>query len=409
MEETGEIKRSVLMDVLSIYVPSFFNTVGMSIVSPVLPVYAKSFDVSFALASLAITIHAFGRFLADVPVGIASDRVGRRPMMLSGCVIITVMALANARAPNFGWFLVFRFMEGVGASMWMTSRTTLLADVLNPQERGRIMGYFSAFMLLGRSAGPSFGGWVATYYGLNAPFYFYSATGLLTTLLTYFLIHEPKGLVRKGGDMEGFSLKDAFRLFRNQTYAMACLAIFFVSFQRSGIRSTMIPLYGIEEKGLDELALGTIISYATIANLVVTVPMGYAIDLLGRKPVIIWNTIIMAVANLSFVYAQDYVGMSLAAVLLGLASAGAGQAPQSLAIDATTNERVGLAMGVYRLMNDIGSMLGPIILSSIADYTNLSTPFYVMSGLLIIDALMMGLFAKEIIETRFKNTKNESS
>jgi MFS family permease len=125
--------------------------------------------------------------------------------------------------------------------------------------------------------------------------------------------------------------------------------------------------------------------------------------------VIIWNTIIMAVANLSFVYAQDYVGMSLAAVLLGLASAGAGQAPQSLAIDATTNERVGLAMGVYRLMNDIGSMLGPIILSSIADYTNLSTPFYVMSGLLIIDALMMGLFAKEIIETRFKNTKNESS
>jgi MFS family permease len=220
--------------------------------------------------------------------------------------------------------------------------------------------------------------------------------------LTFFLIFEPKSLDKKRGGEAFFSLKDAFRLLRNQTYAMACLAIFAVSFQRSGIRSTLIPLYAIEEKGMDELAVGTIISYATVANLIVTVPMGYAIDLLGRKPVIIWNTVIMAAANLSFVYAKDYWGMSLAAVLLGIASAGAGQAPQALAIDASMNERVGLAMGVYRVMNDVGSMLGPVMLSSIADYTSLSTPFYVMAGLLLVNALMLGLFAKEIIKTRIK-------
>jgi DHA1 family multidrug resistance protein-like MFS transporter len=129
--------------------------------------------------------------------------------------------------------------------------------------------------------------------------------------------------------------------------------------------------------------------------------MGYAIDLLGRKPVIVWNMILMAIANLSFIYAKDYWTISLAAVVLGLASAGAGQAPQSLAIDATPNERKGLAMGVYRLANDVGSMLGPVILSSIADFTNLRTPFYVMTGVLIFNALMIAIFAKEIIKTRF--------
>jgi multidrug resistance protein len=400
MAETGNARRSLIMDVLSIYVPSFFNTVGMSIVSPILPVYAKSFNVSFGVASLAITIYAFGRFLADIPVGIASDRFGRRNMMLAGCTLTTVMALANAWAPSFSWFLLFRFIQGVGSSMWMTSRTTLLADILKPEERGRIMGYFQAFMLIGRSAGPGFGGWVATYYGLRAPFYFYAATGLITVLLTFFLIFEPKSLEKKKTGEAFFSLRDASLLFRNQSYAMACLAIFFVSFQRSGIRSTLIPLYAIEERGMNELAVGTILSYATIANLVVTVPMGYAIDLLGRKPVIIWNTAIMAAANLSFVYARGYWGMSLAAVLLGLASAGAGQAPQALAIDAVRGERVGLAMGVYRLMNDVGSMLWPVLLSSIVDYSSLSTPFYVMSGILLINALMMGVFAKEIIRTR---------
>jgi multidrug resistance protein len=405
MGDSGS-KRSVVIDVLSIYIPSFFNTVGMSIVSPILPIYAKSFEVSFAVASLAITIYAFGRFVADIPVGVAADRIGRRPMMLAGCVITTVMAVANANAPSFAWFLVFRLLQGVGSSMWMTSRTTLLADILRPEERGRIMGYFQAFMLIGQSAGPSFGGWAATYYGLTAPFYFYAATGVVTTILTFFLIFEPKGLVKMAGEGEHlFSPRDVWRLMRNSTFAMACFAIFTVTFQRSGIRSTLIPLYAVDELGMDEMAVGNILSYATLTNLLVTVPMGYAIDLLGRKPVIIWNIVIMAAANLSFVYAHDYWGMSLAAVVLGLASAGAGQAPQALAVDATPNERRGLAMGVYRLANDVGSMLGPVVLSSIADYTDLRTPFYVMTGMLLFNALTLAIFAKEIIKTRFNKGK----
>ena len=112
MGEQDQFKRSTIIDVLSIYIPSFFNSIGMSIVSPILPIYSKSFGVSYAVASLAISAHAFGRFLADVPMGVAADRWGRRPMMLAGTLIITAMALANANAPNFSWFLVFRFLQG---------------------------------------------------------------------------------------------------------------------------------------------------------------------------------------------------------------------------------------------------------------------------------------------------------
>jgi len=101
MEGSGSVKRSVMRDVLSIYIPSFFNMIGMSIVSPILSIYSKSFGVSYAVASLAISMNAFGRFLADVPVGVAADKWGRRPMMLAGTLIITAMALANANAPNF--------------------------------------------------------------------------------------------------------------------------------------------------------------------------------------------------------------------------------------------------------------------------------------------------------------------
>ncbi|MBN1682930.1 MFS transporter [Candidatus Bathyarchaeota archaeon] len=408
MGESSEEKRSVMMDVLSIYIPSFFNTIGMSIVSPILPIYARSFGVSFAVASLAITANAFGRFVADVPVGIAADRWGRRPMMLIGCTLVMLMAIANANATNFTLFLVFRFFQGVGSSMWMTSRQTLLADILRPEERGRIMGYFQAFMLLGQSAGPSFGGWIADSYGLVAPFYFYAGTGFITLVISYFLIHEPKGLIKKHGDGSShtFSLNDAVRLLKNQTYAMACLATLTVTLQRSGIRGNLIPIYAVDELGMSATDVGTILSYATLANLILTVPMGYAIDLLGRKPVIIWNIILLAIANISFVYSKDYLSMSLAAIVLGIASSGAGQAPSSLAVDATYNERRGLAMGFYRLISDVGSMIGPIFLSSIADASNLQMPFYVMTGILLVNALLHTLFTKELIDVK-KNREEQ--
>jgi MFS family permease len=73
MREQEHFKHSTFMNVLSIYIPSFFNMVGISIVSPILSIYSKSFGVSYAVASLAISVYAFGRFLADVPVGVAAD------------------------------------------------------------------------------------------------------------------------------------------------------------------------------------------------------------------------------------------------------------------------------------------------------------------------------------------------
>jgi MFS family permease len=286
--------------------------------------------------------------------------------------------------------------------MWTTSRQTLLVDILKPEERGRVLGYFQAFMLIGQSAGPVIGGFVAAAWGISAPFYAYTATGFICVLLTYFLIFEPKGLSRKRVEGERlFKLSDVARLLKNQTYAMACFATFVVFFQRSGIRTDILPIYAANELGLDPAAIGTILGYATITNLLITVPIGYAIDLLGRKPVIIWNILIMAAADIGFILARDYWGLVFAAVIMGLASGGAGQAPLALATDASYNEQRGLAMGVYRLMGDLGSMIGPIALSAIADATDLHTPFWVMDGLLIFSALMVAVFAKEIIKTRF--------
>jgi DHA1 family multidrug resistance protein-like MFS transporter len=391
--------RSLRMDILSIYIPSFFIFLGMSIVSPILPLYAKSFNVSYTLVSLAISAYAFGRFIADVPVGMLADKWGRRPLMIAGTLLLTLTAFLNALARSFPEFLLYRLIQGVGSAMWMTSRTTLLADILKPEERGRVLSYFQAFMLLGSSAGPTIGGYIATYWGVKETFYFYGMTGVISLIITYIWIKEPKGIAHNKKQAK-FDMPTVRRLLSNPSFSTACLATFTVFFMRTGIRGTMIPLYAEGVLGLDTVTIGTVISYATIMNLIMTIPMGHAIDYFGRKPPIVFTLFITAIAAFAFPFTENYLMISLAAVLLGIGTGGAGQAPLAMATDATMDEPRGLSMGLYRLFGDIGFVVGPIILGFIADNHGLRMPFYFMTVLILVSAILVQLFAKETYRSR---------
>lgn len=386
------------MDVLSIYVPSFFIFLGMSIVSPILPLYAKSFNVSYTLVSLAISAYAFGRLLADVPTGILADKYGRRSLMIIGTLLLSVTAVLNALASSFIEFLIWRLIQGIGSSMWMTSRSTILADVLKPNERGKVMGYFQAFMLLGSSAGPVVGGYIATNYGIKETFYFYALTGFISLIITYLWIKEPETSTRKPGSH--FDIPTVKRLLSNRSFSLACLATFTVFFMRTGIRGTMIPLYADGVLGLDATSIGAIISYATIMNLILTIPMGHIIDYYGRKPAIVLSLTVTAISSLVFPMTTSFFTISIAAVVLGIGTSGSGQAPLALATDSTLDEPRGLCQGVYRLFGDIGFTVGPIILGIIADNYGLRAPFYFMTVIVILSAVLIQVYAVETYSER---------
>jgi len=392
--------RSLTSDILSIYVPSFFIFLGMSIVSPILPIYAESFNVDYTMVSLAISIYALGRLIVDLPVGVIADKFGRRPLMIFGTLILTICSFLNASAPNFAIFLLYRFIEGVGSAMWMTSRTTLLADILKPHERGRVMSYFQSFMLIGSAAGPTVGGIIAVRWGIQAPFYFYALAGGISLALTIFLVKEPDNSQNRHHEGSHFSIPVIKRLLTNRSYMMACLATLTAFFLMTGIRSTIIPLYANTELKLGEEQIGLVLSAATVMNLLMTVPIGYGLDYYGRKPIIVVSIILAALACSLFPFTTSFLTIVVASVVLGIGTSGAQQAPLAMASDATINEPHGLSMGVYRFFGDMGYVIGPIILGLIADRYGLKLPFFFMTGLMLISGLLVFFLAKETFSRR---------
>ena len=390
------VERSRTNDILSIYVPSFFIFVGMGIVSPVLTIYAQSFGVSIFLAGMAITVYSLGRLVMDFPAGLLADKLGRRPLMIFGTALIAICAFLNGLATNFWLFLFFRFIQGMGASMWMTSRTTLLADILKPEERGRVLGYFQSFQTIGQAAGPTIGGFIATWYGAQANFYFYAATGVVSLVLTYLFIKETESGKAHSGEL-AFPKDLTLRLIKNKGFIFASITSATAFFIVSGIRQDILPFYSAKVAGLGPAEIGVILSIATLANLILTIPIGYGLDLLGRKPIVVFGLIISGVSMFLFPQFSSFVMLCGVSFIMGIGTSGMQQAPLAMATDATIGEPRGTSMGIFRFFGDVGSLIGPIFLGAVADGFGLSAPFYVMSGLIFLVAALTYLYGEETL------------
>ena len=109
---------------------------GMSIVSPVIPDYALSFGVPFAMAGLLISGFGLARLLVDLPAGILSSRFGARRLMLLGLAIIAVSSLIAGFAGNYHVLLAARILEGAGSAIYMTTSLTAVTRLSPAGSRG---------------------------------------------------------------------------------------------------------------------------------------------------------------------------------------------------------------------------------------------------------------------------------
>src|SRR3712207_5335707 len=86
---------------INLYIPSAIVSVAQGMVLPTTPALAASFGVLPALAAQVVTANLFGRMLVTLPSGIIIDRLGRKPAMLVGPVLIALGAVLTVVTPSF--------------------------------------------------------------------------------------------------------------------------------------------------------------------------------------------------------------------------------------------------------------------------------------------------------------------
>jgi MFS family permease len=150
---------------------------GVTVVTPIVPLLPGVFGVTDRAASLLITAYTLpGVFFSPV-VGVLADRYGRRPVLVWSLLLFSSAGLAVFATDTFRWVLVLRAVQGAGASGLFAVAVTLIGDTYEGVRRNAALGANGAAISVGAAVYPLVGGVLAAY-GWQAPFVVY-AVGIL--------------------------------------------------------------------------------------------------------------------------------------------------------------------------------------------------------------------------------------
>src|SRR5699024_12273324 len=122
--DSGGVSRPASPTEIKVLVAAaFVIAVGFGLVSPVLPAYARSFDVGVAAASVVVSAFAFFRLVFAPAGGALVVKLGERPVYVAGLVIVALRSLATAFAQAYVPLLVAGGRRGGGSAMLTVSAT----------------------------------------------------------------------------------------------------------------------------------------------------------------------------------------------------------------------------------------------------------------------------------------------
>src|SRR2546422_4859016 len=151
-----------------IFFTVLIDLIGFGIVIPIVPYYAKQFGASgFAFGAL-LGVYSLMQFFAAAVLGRLSDRVGRRPVLLTTMVLNTGGYLLFAFAGSYWALFASRVIGGVAGGD-ISAAQGYIADSTSAADRSRAMGLLGAAFGLGFVIGPAIGGGAGQYLGSAAP------------------------------------------------------------------------------------------------------------------------------------------------------------------------------------------------------------------------------------------------
>ena len=196
--------------------------VGMdtTIVNIALPTIGA--DLHAGISGLQWTIDAYALVLGSLLMlsGSMADRLGRRRVFLAGLVLFAGASLLCSLAPDIGWLVVFRAIQGVGGSMLNPVALSIVSNVFtDDQERARAVGIWAGVFGLSMALGPLVGGLlIGASLGWRSLFWINLPIALAALLLTFRLIPESKAAHARRVDPVGQAL--VIGMLTSLTYAI---------------------------------------------------------------------------------------------------------------------------------------------------------------------------------------------
>jgi MFS family permease len=345
----------------------FVIMLGFGIIAPILPLYARSFGVSYGTASLLISAFAFARLIFDPVAGPIVDRYGERVSAIVGVTVVGVSAFLAALATSFPLVVLFRGAGGLGSSLFFAGLYSYLLKTVPSHRMGRTMSVFYGTLNVGVIAGGPLGGVLAHLWGLRSPLIVYAGLCLVSALLYVRFMTDPVPVAGAMSREETSpsapppSARQRIRALLDLPGFVTVLVLNMAFFWMvAGGYDTLVPLFAKEGLGMSEVGVGAMFTIAVAAEFLVLYPAGSASDRVGRKPVLLVSLAALAVMTAVVGWASSPVALGVFMAFLGLSSGATAATPSAMLADVVPETGSGSAVGLFRFAGDLGFVLGPL-------------------------------------------------
>ncbi|SDG01657.1 Predicted arabinose efflux permease, MFS family [Cellulosimicrobium cellulans] len=370
--------------VLGAFLPTLVLEIGVGAMLPVVAVTATGRGASLTVAGLVAALVPIGKILFDLPAGALAQRLGDRAAMLLAGGVAAVAFATIALTPSLGGLAAGVLALGASTAVFNLARQAYLTEITPPLRRARVLSTLAGVHRIGLFLGPFAGAAVIAATDVRGAYWL--GTGAALTAVVVLAVVRPDPAEARPGRARLRGARSAprvgiARVARDHRHLFATLgvAILLVSAVR-GARQTVIPLWG-EHLGLDAEVTSLIFGVSGALDMLLFYPAGKVMDRFGRLWVAVPSMLTMAVGLAVLPLAHTAPALAVVAAVLGVGNGMGSGIVMTLGADVAPADVRPTFLSVWRLFQDTGDALGPLVLSAGAALGSLAAGVWATAAL----------------------------
>lgn len=360
---------------LAAYGPSVLFGVGIGAMTPVIALSVRGLGASYAVAGLVAALVGLGSLVSNIPAALLVNRYGERRAMI-GASLLSAVAMLIAMAAHMVWMMaVATLLVGAAASVFQLARQSYLVQAVPLAMRARALSVLGGTARIGAFVGPFAGAGLIALMDLPGAYLLAMIAMLGAGVLAYKIpdLEVPAALATVGGGKA--SLLSIARSHAGVFLSLG-IGVLMISVLRA-TRQVVLPLWA-EQLGLDSVAISVIYGLVAALDMAVFYHAGKVMDRHGRVWVAVPSVLLMGASLMLMPFASGVISFMATALMLGFGNGISSGIVMTLAADAAPAQGRHHFLGLWRLMSDVGSSAGPLLLSALTGAISLAVGTFVV-------------------------------
>ena len=373
---------------LILIITAFVDMVGLLMILPLMPFYARTLGASALMVTLLIGSFTAAQLISAPMWGRFSDRYGRRPALLVGLGAAAIAYIVFAFANSLWLLLLSRVVQGAGGGTVGVIQA-YVADATEPKQRAKALGWLSAATNVGVALGPPLGS-LALLAGRSGPGIAAATLCIINMAFAWKFLSESRDsahAVERKPSASRTAL--AYVLTHAREPGPRLIWIYAIAMGAFSGMSAILALFLMDRFGITERRIWIFFTYiGTISVVTRAGVLGWAVDKLGEAQLSRVGLVLLSTGLLAFPFVHNYVLLAIAIACIPLGTAFTFPCVTSLLSRVIPATERGLYMGVQQAYGGMARVIIPLWAGFSYDHFGKDVPF-ITSAILVLGSLIL--------------------